>query len=62
MQSILGILGFMTLAVLAIIFVPLGIIWSLNTLFPVLVIGYSLQTWAAVVILNLTWMYKGVKQ
>ncbi len=31
---------------------PLLIIWSLNTLFPALAIGYSLDTWAAAVILG----------
>ncbi len=31
---------------------PLLIIWSLNTLFPVLSIAYSLDTWAAAVILG----------
>ena len=31
---------------------PLLTIWSLNTLFPALVIPYSLETWAAVVILG----------
>ena len=31
---------------------PLLTIWSLNTLFPALVIPYSLETWAAVVLLG----------
>jgi hypothetical protein len=31
---------------------PLLTIWSLNTLFPALDISYSLETWAAVVILG----------
>jgi len=33
--------------VLAIIFGPLALIWSLNVLFPVLAIPYTLKTWAA---------------
>lgn len=32
---------------------PLLTIWALNTLFPVLAIGYSLETWAAVVLLGM---------
>lgn len=31
---------------------PLLTIWSLNVLFPMLAIKYSLETWAAVVILG----------
>ena len=31
---------------------PLLTIWSLNTLFPVLNIPYSLDTWAAIVLLG----------
>ena len=31
---------------------PILVIWSLNTLFPALAIGYTLETWAAVVLLG----------
>ena len=31
---------------------PLATIWSLNTLFPALVIPYTLETWIAVVLLG----------
>ena len=31
---------------------PLLTIWSLNTLFPVLAIPYSLEAWAAVIVLG----------
>ena len=31
---------------------PLLTIWALNTLFPVLAIGYTWQTWLAVVIIG----------
>ena len=31
---------------------PVLTIWSLNTLFPMLAIPYSMETWAAVVILG----------
>lgn len=46
------------IAILAIIFGPLAILWSLNNLFPILAIPYNFYTWLSVVILNLTWMYK----
>ena len=35
----------------AIIFGPLVTIWSLNTLFPVLAIPYSIETWLATVVI-----------
>jgi hypothetical protein len=35
------------LAVAIIIGAPLALIWALNTLFPVLVIPYTLETWLA---------------
>ena len=40
------------LIVLAVVFGPLVTIWALNTLFPVLAIPYSLDTWAAVILLK----------
>lgn len=43
---------FWILVVIAIVVVgPLLTIWSINTLFPTLEIPYSLETWAAIVIL-----------
>ncbi len=38
--------------VVALFAAPILLIWSLNTLFPVLVIPYTLETWAAAVILG----------
>jgi hypothetical protein len=40
------------IALLILLAAPLLIIWSLNTLFPVLAIPYALETWAAAVILG----------
>ena len=41
------------LAILALLFAgPVLIIWSLNTLFPALAIPYTMDTWAAAVILG----------
>ena len=39
--------------VLAIIFGPLALIWSLNTLFPALLIPYTFETWLAAVVFNM---------
>jgi hypothetical protein len=42
------VLALYIFAVFGLIFVgPFALIWSLNTLFPVLNIGYTLKTWAA---------------
>ena len=40
------------LLVVLLVLGPLLTIWSLNTLFPALAIPYSLETWAAVIILG----------
>jgi hypothetical protein len=37
---------------LIIVVVPLATIWSLNTLFPMLAIAYSIETWFAAVVLG----------
>ena len=39
------------LAVLAVIGAPIATIWGLNTLFPVLNIPYTLETWVAAFII-----------
>jgi len=41
----------MILAVALIILGPIATIWSLNTLFPVLAIPYTFDTWVAAVII-----------
>lgn len=38
------------IAVLLVIFGPFATIWSLNTLFPVLAIPYTFDTWLAIVV------------
>jgi hypothetical protein len=45
---------------LLIVFGPFAIIWSLNTLFPVLAIPFGFYQWAAVVLLNLTVFSKAI--
>ena len=56
--EIVAILLAVVVAILVVAFVPLTILWALNTLFPVLAIPYSFWHWLAVVVLNLTWLYK----
>lgn len=58
--DIISTLLFIAFIVLLIVFGPLAVIWSLNTLFPILAIPYNFYTWFAVVLLNLTWMSKAV--
>jgi hypothetical protein len=38
--------------VVVVVFGPLLTIWSLNTLFPVLAIPYSIETWVAALIIG----------
>lgn len=41
------------LIILLIIIGPFLTIWALNTLFPVLAIAYTLETWAAIILLGM---------
>jgi len=59
-KDIIAIVALLTFAVLLLIFGPLAIIWSLNTLFPILAIPFGFYQWAAVVLLNLTVFSKAV--
>jgi hypothetical protein len=49
--TILYVVIFSALIVAGIIITPLLLLWSLNTLFPVLSIPYTVQTWAAAAVL-----------
>ena len=49
-KVIMGI-GVVILAILIVFLGPFLLIWSINTLFPVLAIEYTLDTWLAVVII-----------
>jgi hypothetical protein len=42
----------MLLIAALLIFGPIFVIWSLNTLFPILAIPYTIETWVSVVILS----------
>ena len=46
-----SMIAFVALALLLVIAGPLLMIWALNTLFPVLNIAYSFETWISIVIL-----------
>lgn len=63
-KSILKLIIGLTLLVAVIVFGPLLGIWSLNTLFPVLAIPYTWQTWAAFILLfgSATGLNFGVKR
>jgi hypothetical protein len=43
--------GFFLLILAVIVFGPLALIWCLNTLFPVLNIPYTFETWVAAAVL-----------
>lgn len=47
MTSIIKLLLGIVLLIAVIVFGPIAGIWSLNTLFPVLTIPYTLETWLA---------------
>ena len=49
----IGIVAFIALVVLLVVFGPFFTIWSINTLFPVLAIPYTFETWCAVILLGL---------
>lgn len=53
-RDIIAIAALLTFAVLLIVFGPFAIIWSLNTLFPILSIPYGFLQWLAVIVMNLT--------
>jgi hypothetical protein len=51
MTDIIKIVLVTALIIFFIVIGPLLTLWALNTLFPVLAIPYTLETWAAVVLL-----------
>ncbi len=62
--SILKLIIAIALIILVIVFGPIAGIWSLNTLFPVLAIPYTLETWCAFFLLfgSLTGLRVGSKK
>lgn len=52
MSDVVKIVLLIALIIFLVVVGPLLTIWALNTLFPVLAIGYSIETWAAIVLLG----------
>jgi len=52
MKILLTFIAGITLLIIAVTLGPLLILWSLNTLFPVVHIPYTWETWAAAFILS----------
>jgi hypothetical protein len=52
MKNVIALFGLVALIVLIVVAGPLLLIWALNTLFPVLAIGYTVWTWLAALILG----------
>ena len=52
-MQLFKIIAAVVLIILLIIIGPFLTIWSMNTLFPALAIGYTLETWFAVIILGM---------
>jgi hypothetical protein len=52
MKILLTFIAGITLLIIAVALGPLLILWSLNTLFPIVAIPYTWETWAAAFILS----------
>ena len=51
MKNSIGIIFMAIVLVLFVILGPICILWSLNMLFPILAIPYSIETWLATVVI-----------
>lgn len=51
--SSFGLVAAVLIIVAIAVLFPVLVIWALNTLFPVLAIPYSLETWSAVVLMQI---------
>lgn len=52
MSDVVKIILLLALVIFLIVVGPFLTIWALNTLFPALAIGYSFDTWLAVILLG----------
>jgi hypothetical protein len=52
MGTLVKVLAFAVLIIFLVVLGPLVTIWALNTLFPVLAIPYTFDTWLAVIIVG----------
>jgi hypothetical protein len=50
--SVVGVILGVAFIIALVIIGPFLVIWSLNTLFPSLVIPYALETWSAIMLLG----------
>ena len=48
----LGVGAIIVLVLLLVVFGPFFTIWALNTLFPALAIGYTFDSWLAIILLS----------
>jgi succinate dehydrogenase hydrophobic anchor subunit len=48
----IGLIFFVLLIIALVIIAPFLVIWSLNTLFPVLAIPTTFETWSAIVLIH----------
>lgn len=49
----LGVIGFVLAILVAVVLFPWAVIWALNTLFPALAIGYTFETWLAMLVIGM---------
>ena len=52
MRNMFLVVGFALLIIALVVLGPLATIWALNTLFPVLAIPFTWQTWLSVLIMG----------
>ena len=52
MRNMFLIVGFALLIIALVVLGPLATIWALNTLFPVLAIPFTWQTWLSVLVMG----------
>ena len=52
MGKLFGLIFGIAFVIVLILIGPLATIWAVNTLFPLLVIPYTIETWFAIVILG----------
>lgn len=51
MRSTWTLIGILIVVVAVVIGAPIALIWAMNTLFPILAIPYTLETWLAAFII-----------
>lgn len=49
----LGVFGLVIAILVAVVLFPWAVIWALNTLFPALAIGYTFETWLAMLVIGM---------